>query len=76
MKDVEATTEELKNNRLHLYHEMIKPIESLINISNTFEQHELTSKLIQLLNNLKRADKIAKELFSLDTKINERLANL
>ena len=76
MKDVETTTEELKNNKLHIYHEMIKPIESLINISNTFEQHELTSKLIQLLNNLKRADKIAKELFSLDTKINERLANL
>ncbi|RLI45188.1 hypothetical protein DRO61_11025 [Candidatus Bathyarchaeota archaeon] len=76
MKDVETTTEELKNNRLHLYHEIIKPIESLINISNTFEQHELTSKLIQLLSNLKRADKIAKELFSLDTKINERLANL
>ncbi len=76
MKDVETTIEELKNNRLHLYHEMIKPIESLINISNTFEQHELTSKLIQLLNNLKRADKIAKELFSLDTKINERLPNL
>ncbi|MHA1473381.1 MAG: hypothetical protein ACTSQW_09840 [Promethearchaeota archaeon] len=76
MKDVETTIEELKNNRLHLYHETIKPIESLINISNTFEQHDLTSKLIQLLNNLKRADKIAKELFSLDTKINERLANL
>jgi len=76
MKDVETTKKKKKNNSLHLYHETIKPIESLINISNTFEQHDLTSKLIQLLNNLKRADKIAKELFSLDTKINERLANL
>ena len=76
MKDMESTSEELKNNKLHLYHELIKPIESLINISNSFEQHGLTSKLTQLLNNFKRADLLAKELFSLDTKINERLANL
>ena len=73
---MESTTEELKNNKLHLYHELIRPIESLINISNTFEQHELTSKLTQLFNHFKRADKLAKELFSLDTKINERLTNL
>ena len=75
-KDLESTTEELKNNKLHLYHELIKPIELLINISNSFEQHELTSKLTQLLNHFKRADILAKELFSLDAKINERLANL
>ena len=76
MKDLESTTEELKTNKLHLYHELIKPIESLINISNSFEQHELTSKLTQILNHFKRADKLAKELFSLDAKINERLTNL
>jgi len=76
MKDLESIIEELNANKLHLYHELIRPIESLINISNSFEQHELTSKLTQLLNNFKRADLLAKELFSLDTKINERLANL
>jgi hypothetical protein len=76
MKDLESIIEELNNNKLHLYHKLIRPIESLINISNSFEQHELTSKLTQLLNNFKRADKLAKELFSLDAKINERLANL
>lgn len=76
MKDLESTTEELKNNKLHLYHELIRPIESLINLSNSFEQRELTSKLTELLNSFKRADQLAKELFSLDTKINERLANL
>jgi len=76
MKDLESTTEELNSNKLHLYHELIRPIESLINISNSFEQRELTSKLTQLLNNFKRADILAKELFSLDTKINENLANL
>jgi hypothetical protein len=75
-KDLESTTEELKNNKLHLYHELIKPIELLINISNSFEQHKLTAKLTQLLNNFKRADELAKELFNLDAKINERLANL
>ncbi|MHA1507972.1 MAG: hypothetical protein ACTSO6_04625 [Promethearchaeota archaeon] len=76
MKDLESIIEELKNNKLHLYHELIRPIESLINISNSFEQHDLTSKLTQLLNNFKRADTLAKELFSLDAKINERLASL
>jgi len=76
MKDLESTTEELNSNKLHLYHEVIKPIEMLINISNSFEQHELTSKLTQILNHFKRADKLAKELFSLDAKISERLANL
>jgi len=75
-KDLESTTEELKNNKLHLYHELIKPIELLINISNSFEQHKLTAKLTQLLNNFKRADELAKGLFNLDAKINERLANL
>jgi len=75
-KDLESTTEELKNNKLHLYHELIKPIELLIYISNSFEQHKLTAKLTQLLNNFKRADELAKELFNLDAKINERLANL
>ncbi len=76
MKDLESIIEELNNNKLHLYHELIKPIESLINISDSFEQHELTSKLTELLNSFKRADELAKELFSLDTKINEKLANL
>ncbi|MBY9015629.1 MAG: hypothetical protein KGD68_08065 [Candidatus Lokiarchaeota archaeon] len=76
MKDVESTTEELKNNKLHLYHELIRPIESLINISNSFEQHELTSKLTELLNCFKRADQLAKELFSLDAKLNEKIINL
>ncbi len=76
MKDVESTTEELKNNKLHLYHELIRPIESLINISNSFEQHELTTKLTELLNCFKRADQLAKELFSLDTKLNEKITNL
>ena len=76
IKDVESTTEELKNNKLHLYHELIRPIESLINISNSFEQHELTSKLTELLNCFKRADQLAKELFSLDAKLNEKIINL
>ncbi|MBY9021305.1 MAG: hypothetical protein KGD67_09615 [Candidatus Lokiarchaeota archaeon] len=76
MKGVESTTEELKNNKLHLYHELLRPIESLINISNSFEQHELTTKLTELLNNFKKADQLAKELFNLDSKISERIGNL
>ena len=76
MKGVESTTEELKNNKLHLYHELLRPIESLINISNSFEQHELTTKLTELLNNFKKADQLAKELFNLDSKISERIGDL
>ena len=76
MQGVESTTEELKNNKLHLYHELIRPIESLINISNSFEQHELTTKLTELLNNFKKADQLAKELFNLDSKISERIGDL
>ena len=76
LKEIENKVEELQNNKLHLYHELIKPLDTLINISNSFEDHETTTTLTEFLKNSKRADEIAKELFNLDKKIKELLQKL
>ncbi len=70
-RDMEKKIEELQQNKLHLYHELIRPIDALINISNSFEDHERSISLTELLKNFKRADQLAKELFNLDAKIKE-----
>ncbi|MBA7518265.1 hypothetical protein ES705_10334 [subsurface metagenome] len=75
-RDMEKKIEEFQHNKLHLYHELIRPVDALINISNSFEDHELTISLTELLKNFKRADQLAKELFNLDTKIKEHFEEL
>ena len=75
-RDMEKKIEEFQQNKLHLYHELIRPVDALINISNSFENHELTMSLTELLKNFKRADQLAKELFTLDTKIKENFEKL
>ena len=75
-RDMEKKIEEFQHNKLHLYHELIRPVDALINISNSFEEHELTISLTELLKNFKRADQLAKELFNLDTKIKEHFEKL
>jgi len=76
LKEIENKVEELQNNKLHLYHELIKPLDTLINISNSFEEHETTTTLTEFLKNSKRADELAKELFNLDKIIKELLQKL
>jgi len=76
LRDMEKKIEEFQQNKLHLYHELIRPVDALINISNSFENHELTISLTELLKNFKRADQLAKELFNLDTKIKEYFEKL
>lgn len=76
LKEIENKVEELQNNKLHLYHELIKPLDTLINISNSFEDHETRTTLTEFLKNSKRADEIAKELFNLDKKIKELLRKI
>jgi hypothetical protein len=76
LRDMEKKIEEFQQNKLHLYHELIRPVDALINISNSFENHELTISLTELLKNFKRADQLAKELFNLDTKIKEHFEKL
>jgi len=69
--DVEKVITELQTNQLHLYHDMIKPIDRLVEISSAFEDNEIISKLLNIYSNSTRADKLAKELFNLDKKIKE-----
>ncbi len=75
-REMEKKIEAFQHNKLHLYHELIRPIDTLINISNSFEDQELTISLTELLKSFKRADQLAKELFNLDTKIKEHFEKL
>jgi len=76
LKEIENRVETLQNNKLHLYHELVKPLDTLINIANSFEEHETTTLLTEFLKNSKRADELAKELFNLDKKFKEILQKL
>ncbi|GAF78944.1 unnamed protein product [marine sediment metagenome] len=76
LKEIENRIETLQDNKLHLYHELIKPLDTLINIANSFEEHETTTTLTEFLKNSKRADELAKELFNLDKKFKEILHEL
>ncbi len=76
LRDIEKLIGLLHQNKLHLYHELIKPVNKLINISNSFEEEELSESLIQMSNELKRADQLAKELFSMDKKFKDFFENL
>jgi len=75
-KDINALIETLQENKLHLYHELNKPLNQLINISSSFEDNEKISKLTQLLSYSNQADRLAKELFNLDKRIKDAMENL
>lgn len=74
--NVEKAITELQTNQLHLYHEMIKPLNRLVEISSAFEDSELITKLLDIYSNSTRADKLAKELFNLDKKIREEFESI
>jgi tRNA A37 N6-isopentenylltransferase MiaA len=76
LKEMKNKVEELHNNKLHLYHELIKPLDTLIHISNSFEEREKTKTLTEFLKSCKRADELAKDLFKLDKIIKEFLQEL
>ena len=75
-KDISGLIDTLQENKLHLYHELNKPLNRLINISSSFEEEEKISKLTQLLSFSSQADRLAKELFNLDKKIKDAIDNL
>ena len=75
-KDINGLIESLRENKLHLYHELNKPLNRLINISSSFEDNEKISKLAQILSFSNQADKLAKELFNLDKRIKDALDEL
>ena len=70
-KELEKRVNDIESNQLYLYKYLIDPIERLIDISNTFEETELTGVLIQLKNISQRANRLAKELYGFDNKIRE-----
>lgn len=74
--NVEKAIDELQTNKLHLYHEMIKPLDRLIEVSSAFEDNELITKLLDIYSYSTRADKLAKELFNLDKKIKEEFESI
>lgn len=76
LKEIENRVEALQSNKLHLYHELVKPLDNLINIANSFEDREKTTILTEFLKNSKRADELAKELFNLDKIFKEILQKL
>ncbi|NHJ24278.1 MAG: hypothetical protein EAX89_06865 [Candidatus Lokiarchaeota archaeon] len=76
IKGIQEKIEELHKNQLHLYHEILRPIDRLINISNSFEELKSIEILTELYNNIKRADEIAKELFNLDKKVKENFEKI
>ncbi|MEJ2294188.1 MAG: hypothetical protein P8Y23_05410 [Candidatus Lokiarchaeota archaeon] len=75
-KDINGLIDTLQGNKLHLYHELNKPLNRLINISSSFEDNKKISKLTQLLSFSSHADRLAKELFNLDKKIKGAINNL
>jgi hypothetical protein len=75
-KNINGLIESLQENKLHLYHELNKPLNRLINISSSFEDNEKISKLAQILSFSNQADKLAKELFNLDKRIKDALDEL
>ncbi|TFG25805.1 MAG: hypothetical protein EU533_00645 [Promethearchaeota archaeon] len=76
IKEIAKNIEELQGNRLHLYHEIVRPINRWIEISSSFEEQEKVPALLELLTNAKRADKFAKELFNIDIKIKEKFDSI
>jgi tetratricopeptide (TPR) repeat protein len=71
-KEIGKNIVEIQSNQLHLYHEIIKPLNRLIELSSSFEEQEKISRLLELITNVTRADRLAKELFNLDIKIKEQ----
>jgi tetratricopeptide (TPR) repeat protein len=76
LKEIGKNIEDLQSNQLHLYHEIIKPLNRLIELSSSFEEQEKISRLLELITKATRADRLAKELFNLDIKIKEQFDSI
>ena len=75
-KEIGKNIDVAQSNQLHLYHEIIKPLNRLIEISSSFEDQEKIVRLLELITNATRADRLAKELFNLDIKIKEQFDSI
>jgi len=75
-KEIEKISSDLDNTQLYLYNNFIKPIEELIEISHTFEDHKLTDLLTKLKNYTQRASRLTKEINDLDDKIRDLIKKI
>jgi hypothetical protein len=75
-KEIEKILNNLEANQFQLYDDFAEPIETLIDISLTFEEHELVDMLTKLRNYTQRASKLAKELDSLDENIRDLIKKM
>jgi hypothetical protein len=75
-KELEKLLANLEINQLQIYDNFAEPIDRLIDISLTFEEHELVDTLTQLKSNIQRASRLAKELKGIDEKIREFLKKI
>lgn len=70
-KQLEKIFNDIDISQLYLYNNLIEPIDRLIEISHSFEDHELINNLTKLKNFSQRASRLVKELNDSDEKIGE-----
>ena len=70
-KQLEKNFNDIDITQLYLYNNLIEPIDRLIEISHSFEDHELINNLTKLKNFSQRASRLVKELNDSDEKIGE-----
>ncbi len=75
-KEIDKIITNLEVNQLHIYDNFAEPIDRLIEISLTFEEHELVDILTTLRSNTQRASKLANELDGIDEKVRELLKKI
>ena len=75
-KELDKIIADLGVNQLQIYNNFTEPLERLIEISITFEEHELVNNLLKLKNYTERASRLAKDLYGLDEKIRDLLKKM
>ena len=75
-KEINKIIADLEVNQFQIYGTFIEPIDRLIEISLTFEEHEFVNDLTKLKNYTEKASRLAEDLNELDEKIREFLKKI
>lgn len=75
-KQLEKIFNDIDITQLYAYNNLSEPIDRLIEISHSFEDHELINNLTKLKNFSQRASRLVKELNDSDEKIGEILKKI
>jgi len=75
-KELDKIIVDLEVDQLQIYNNFTEPLERLIEISITFEEHELVNNLLKLKNYTERASRLAKDLNGIDEKIRDLLKKM